>query len=168
MPGLGRVNMPRSSWAHAPQLLSLCSRAPVLQEEKAPQWEVCAQQLECRCHWPQLEKARGHQQTLSTGKNICIKSAWQQESRPASPNKEQCRAGLGILYESNWDVKPRVTYRRLNELSVESSPVGATNGDPWADPVTVFIVGLGDINRFSPSSLETNHVRAEPVSHGYE
>ena len=26
-PGLGRSHMPRSSWARAPQLLSLCSRA---------------------------------------------------------------------------------------------------------------------------------------------
>ena len=32
---------------------------------------------------------------------------------------------------------------------------------------TVKVVGLEDINRFLPSSLEKNHLRAEPDSHGY-
>ena len=65
-PGPGRSHMPRSNWAHAPQLLSLRSRArePQLlrpcatttearvprarapQQEKPPQWEACAQQQE--------------------------------------------------------------------------------------------------------------------------
>ena len=63
-PGLGRSHMPRSNEAHAPQLLSLCSRArePQLlslratttearmprahapQQEKPPQWEARAPQ----------------------------------------------------------------------------------------------------------------------------
>ena len=63
-PGPGRSHMPRSNWAHAPQLLSLRSRAhePQLlsprattteahaprarapQQEKPPQWEACALQ----------------------------------------------------------------------------------------------------------------------------
>ena len=63
-PGLGRSHMPRRNWAHAPQLLSLCSRAckpqllsprattteahmpraHALQQEKAPQWGARAPQ----------------------------------------------------------------------------------------------------------------------------
>ena len=61
--GLGRSHMPRSKhhnywacareprscnyWAHAPQLLKPgCSRACTPQQEKTPQWEACARQLE--------------------------------------------------------------------------------------------------------------------------
>ena len=79
-PGPGRSHMPRSSYARAPQLLSLCSRAckpqllsprtttteareptaRALQQEKPLQWEARA---------PQLEKARAQQQRPSTAKN---------------------------------------------------------------------------------------------------
>ena len=58
IPDLGRSCMQWSSWAHTPQLLSLCSRAWELQlpkpghsrahtwpQEKPPQWEACALQL---------------------------------------------------------------------------------------------------------------------------
>ena len=51
---LGRSHMLRMSWAHAPRLLSLCSRAPgpqllkplrcrahALRREKPPRWEAC-------------------------------------------------------------------------------------------------------------------------------
>ena len=43
-PDPGRSHMPRSNYAHAPQLLSLRSRARALQQEKPPQWEARAPQ----------------------------------------------------------------------------------------------------------------------------
>ena len=43
--------------AHVPQILKLkCSRAHAPQQEKPPQWETCAQQLESSPHLPQIEK----------------------------------------------------------------------------------------------------------------
>ena len=48
IPSPGRSHMPQSNWAHVPQLLSLCSRAHALQQEKPPQWEA---------HRPQLEES---------------------------------------------------------------------------------------------------------------
>ena len=74
IPGPGRIHMPQNNWAAVPQLLSLCStasncwahmlqwlklglsRAYASQMERAPQWEVCALQLQSRPHSPQLEK----------------------------------------------------------------------------------------------------------------
>ena len=64
---LGRSHMLRMSWAHAPRLLSLCSRAPgpqllkpprckahALQREKPPQWEACIlQQRVASTLWPE-------------------------------------------------------------------------------------------------------------------
>ena len=62
--------MPQSNWTHAPQLLSLCSRAwePQLpkisyssaqapQQEKPPQWEASAPQLESSPWLLQLQKS---------------------------------------------------------------------------------------------------------------
>ena len=54
IPGLGGSHVPQSSWACAPQLLSLCAAATegwllwscALQREKPLQWEAHAQQLE--------------------------------------------------------------------------------------------------------------------------
>ena len=51
-PGPGRSHMPRSNWARAPQLLSLCAtttearmpRACAPPQEKPPQWEARAPQ----------------------------------------------------------------------------------------------------------------------------
>ena len=40
IPGLGRSHVPWSNWARVPQLLSPCSRARGLQQEKPPQWEA--------------------------------------------------------------------------------------------------------------------------------
>ena len=42
IPGPGRFHVPRGNSACAPQLLSLCSRACALQQEKSPQWEATA------------------------------------------------------------------------------------------------------------------------------
>ena len=100
MPGLRRSNMPRSDWAHSPHLLSLCSRAHVLQSEKWPRWEACAQQLEFRPHSLQLEKAWAQQGRPNTCKNEWIKSTGGEESRPAPLSEMQGRAGLGILYKN--------------------------------------------------------------------
>ena len=68
---------PACSRAHEPQLISNCaaandahtSRAFALQQEKPPQWEACAPELEGRPHPPQLEKA------------------WEQQQRPSVANK---------------------------------------------------------------------------------
>ena len=46
IPDPGRSHMLQSNWACAPQLLSLCSRAHALQQEKPLQWEACELQLE--------------------------------------------------------------------------------------------------------------------------
>ena len=43
-PDPGGSHMPRSGWARAPRLLSLCSRARASQQEKPPQWEARAPQ----------------------------------------------------------------------------------------------------------------------------
>ena len=49
-------------WAHEPQLLKpTCPRACALQEEKLPQWEACAQQLESSPCSAQLEKSRSNE-----------------------------------------------------------------------------------------------------------
>ena len=61
-PGLGRSHMPRSNKAHAPQLLSLRSRARELQLLKPVchnYWSLCATTTEARApraHAPQEEK----------------------------------------------------------------------------------------------------------------
>ena len=82
IPGLGKFHMPWSKQTHAPQLLSLCSRAHALQllkpmgprvhapqQEKPTQWEAHALQLESSpCSW-QLEKAQVQQGRLSKAKN---------------------------------------------------------------------------------------------------
>ena len=47
----------RTTKAHAPQLLSLCSRAHALQQEKPLHWEAQAPQLKSSPHLPQLEKS---------------------------------------------------------------------------------------------------------------
>ena len=56
-----------------PQHWSLCSRACTLQQEKPPQWEACAPQLESSPCSPQLEKAHAQQwrsgATTTTTKN---------------------------------------------------------------------------------------------------
>ena len=77
IPGLGRSHVPWGSWAHASQLLSLCSRAleprllsphaqllkPVNpracapQQEKPQQWGACVPQPESSPLLPQLEKS---------------------------------------------------------------------------------------------------------------
>ena len=46
IPGPGISHMPQGNQAQAPQLLSLCATAWELQEEKPPQWEATAPQLE--------------------------------------------------------------------------------------------------------------------------
>ena len=67
IPDLGRSHIPWSSYSHAAQLLSLCSRAqepPLLRPtwprapapQEAPQWEAHWQQLESIPCLPQLEK----------------------------------------------------------------------------------------------------------------
>ena len=61
IPGLGRFHMPWGNWAHvAPLLKPSYSRAHALQQEKPPQWEARA---------PQLERAQVQQQRLSTAEN---------------------------------------------------------------------------------------------------
>ena len=82
-PGPGRSHMPRSNWAHAPQLLSLCSRAhePQLlsphattteartpgarapEQEKPPWWEARALQQWVAPARRNLEKAYMQQQS---------------------------------------------------------------------------------------------------------
>ena len=70
IPDLGRFHMPWSNKAWGPQLLSLCfsarepqllkttcPKAHALQQEKSPQWEVQAPQLESGPHLMQLEKS---------------------------------------------------------------------------------------------------------------
>ena len=89
-PGPGGSHMPRSSWARAPQLLSLRSRAhePQLlslratttdeacpprarapQQEKPPQWEACAPQQSVAPARRQLEKAHAQQRRPNAAKN---------------------------------------------------------------------------------------------------
>ena len=71
IPDLGRFHMPWSNKAWGPQLLSLCfsawepqllktkcPKAHALQQEKLPQREVQAPQLESSLHLMQLEKSR--------------------------------------------------------------------------------------------------------------
>ena len=84
IPGLERLHMHRGKEACAPKLLSLCSRAHVLQllkpgspsacapqQEKPPQWEAHALQLASSPHL-QLEKARKWRWRSSTAKNTYI------------------------------------------------------------------------------------------------
>ena len=73
--GPGRFHMPWATRAHEPQLLSQhtatattegqASRAHVLQQEKPPQWEAQATQLESSPHSQQLEKALDRPATKS-------------------------------------------------------------------------------------------------------
>ena len=69
-PGLGRSHMPRSNWAHEPQLLSLRG------------WSLCSATREAAIvrgprtamksgpHLPQLEKALAQKRRPNTAKNI--------------------------------------------------------------------------------------------------
>ena len=58
IPDLGRSHVPWNNWAHAPQVLSLCSRAHVLQLLKLVSPRACALQQEKSRQWeayrPQL------------------------------------------------------------------------------------------------------------------
>ena len=69
-PGLGRSHMPKVATkpVHQSQLLSLCSRACAPQQEKPPQWEAHAPQLESRPRLPQLENALMQQRRPSAAK----------------------------------------------------------------------------------------------------
>ena len=50
IPGPGRFHMLQDNWACVAQLLNLWILEPFdLQEEKPPQWEACAPQLEKSC-----------------------------------------------------------------------------------------------------------------------
>ena len=83
-PGPGRSHMPQSNEAHAPQLLSLCSRARAPQllspraattEARAPTARACSTMrsphtaTKSSPRSPQLEKARAQQQRPNTAKN---------------------------------------------------------------------------------------------------
>ena len=61
--------MQRSSSARGPQLLSLCSRARALQQEKPPQGEACAPQLESSPHSLKLEKNLRSKEDLAQPKH---------------------------------------------------------------------------------------------------
>jgi len=77
IPGSGRLHMLWRNWAHEPQLLSPCAsttdpqvpRACAPQQEKPPQWETQAPQLESSPCSLQLEKVQVQQQRPSTSKN---------------------------------------------------------------------------------------------------
>ena len=63
IPGPGRSPMLCSNWACKPQLLKPeCPRAPVLQQEKSPQWEAHTPQLDSSPHSLKLEKTYVQQQ----------------------------------------------------------------------------------------------------------
>ena len=68
IPGPGRSHMPQSNKAHAPQLLSLRSRArePQLLSLRATATEPATKSSS---HSPQLEKACAQQQRPNTAKN---------------------------------------------------------------------------------------------------
>ena len=80
-PGPGWSHMTRSNWAHAPQLLSLRSRArepqllkpaclePVFRKEKPLQWEARAPQQRVAPWSPQPEKAHAQQRRPNAAKN---------------------------------------------------------------------------------------------------
>ena len=74
IPGPGRSLMPRNNWLYAPQLLSpyildsvLHHKKP-LQQEKPPQCDTWAPQLESHARSPQQEKAT-QQQRPGVAKN---------------------------------------------------------------------------------------------------
>ena len=81
IPGLGRSYMPQGNSAWMPPLLSLCSRAqelqllkpaclkPLLQQEKPPQRQVQAPQLQTSTQSPQLERRPRQQWRPSATKN---------------------------------------------------------------------------------------------------
>ena len=59
IPGLGKLRVPQGNKALLPQLLKpKHPRVQAPQQEKPPQWEAHASQLESRPHSLQLEKAR--------------------------------------------------------------------------------------------------------------
>ena len=83
IPGLGRPHMLQGNKAHAPQLLSLCSRAHkqkllkaahpgagAPQQEKPLQLEACVLQLERSPCSPQLEEAHAATKTKHSQKYI--------------------------------------------------------------------------------------------------
>ena len=70
IPGPRRSHVPRSSYACAPRLLKPADRNPRAPlQEKTPQRETRASQLQSRLRWPQLEKARRKQWRPSAAKN---------------------------------------------------------------------------------------------------
>ena len=66
IPGLGRSHMPWTNDAHAPQLLSLCSRTKAEARETTAR-SLCATK-KSDSHSPQLEKAFVQQQRPSAAK----------------------------------------------------------------------------------------------------
>ena len=73
VPGLGRFCMSWGNGAHAPQLLSLCSRACKLQLLKPESPRVCARQqekpLQRKAHIPQTERSPCSLQLEKAGKD---------------------------------------------------------------------------------------------------
>ena len=68
-PGLGRSHMPRSNWAHEPQLLSLhvCSLCSATREATIVRGPRTAMKI--GPHLPQLEKALSQKRRPNTAKN---------------------------------------------------------------------------------------------------
>ena len=68
-PGLGRSHMPRSNWAHEPQLLSLCvwSLCSATREPTTVRGPRTA--MKSGPHLPQLEKALAQKRRPNTAKN---------------------------------------------------------------------------------------------------
>ena len=63
-PGLGRFHMLRSTWAHEPQLLSLCSATREAAIVRGPRTA-----MKSGPRWPQLEKALAQKRRPNTAKN---------------------------------------------------------------------------------------------------
>ena len=60
-PSPGRFHIPSGNYSRVPQLLSLSFRACAPPQEKPPDWEAGAPQLESSPHLLQLEKPRAQQ-----------------------------------------------------------------------------------------------------------
>ena len=71
-PGLGRSHMPRSGWAHEPQLLSLSVWSPCSATREAAIMRGLRAAMKSGPCLPQLEKALAQKRRPNTAKKIII------------------------------------------------------------------------------------------------
>ena len=106
-PGPGRSHMPWSNEAHAPQLLSLCSRArePQLLSPSATTTEICAPKSPCSATREATAMRSPRTTTKSSPCSPQLEKAHAQQQRPNAAKRERKQASkLSNLVHLIWTI----------------------------------------------------------------